>query len=155
MDKNVKKSKPKQNNSPDDREQSNNVQEIDEIELVDVGKKIATAITADGVNSTNISAIADKYLDDEDLFYNLLEAYSSLKNPNTENDSDEEMNTPVTSPLPDDLCQGESGEQNVVEPVDEGEIEENLEEPSPENVGETDVNKNKELKSTEETKKAA
>ena len=157
VDKNVKKSKPKQNNSLDDREQSKNVQEFDEIELVDVGKKIATAIPADGVTSTNISAIADKYLDDEDLFYNLLEAYSSLKNPNTENDSDEEMNTPVTSPLPDDLCQGESGEQNVVEPspVDEGEIEGNVEEPSPENVGETDVNKNKELKSTEETKKDA
>ena len=157
VDKNVKKSKPKQNNGPDDREQYNVVQEFDEIELVDVGKKIATAIPADGVNSTNISAIADKYLDDEDLFYNLLEAYSSLKNPNTENDSDEEMNTPVTSPLPDDFCQGESGEQNLVEPspIDEGEIEENLQEPSPENVGETDVNKNKDLKSAEETKQDA
>ena len=157
-DKNVKKSKPQQNNSPDDREQSNVAQEFDEIELVDVGKKIATAIPADGVNSTNISAIADKYLDDEDLFYNLLEAYSSLKNPNAENESDEEMNTPVTSPLgPDDLGQGESDEQNLVEPssMDEGEIEQNIEEPDPENGGDTHVNESKEHKSSEEAKKDA
>ena len=133
---NIKKSKIQEKQM-----QSNEV--FDKIELVDLGKKIATAIPVnlEGVNSTNISAIADKYLDDDDLFNNLLEAYSSF-NPTTEIESDQEMNTPVTSPMPDDLSHEEISEQNFVEiehlSEDEGEA--------------TDSNKNQEPKVTEETK---
>lgn len=138
-DKSIKKSK-----TQEKQMQSSEV--FDKIELVDLGKKIATAIPVnlDGVNSTNISAIADKYLDDDDLFNNLLEAYSSF-NPTTEIESDQEMNTPVTSPMPDDLSHEEISEQNLVEiensTGDEGET--------------TDSNKNQEPKVAEETNQDA
>ena len=142
---NVKKSsrpKERQDSVLNQQEQMSANELFDKIELEDLGKKIATAIPVnlEDVNSKNISDIADKYLDDDDLFNNLLEAYSSF-NPTSEIESDQEMNTPVTSPTPDDINQVEFNYQNI-------------ELPSQENrVLTTDNNENREVKTIGEEEK--
>ena len=92
-----RKGKPKKNPQPQTDEEFLNDLDTD---LKHLGNKIAATIPKN-VDTKNISDIADKYLDNDELFNDLLEVFKGF-NPDTELESDDSrVNTPVTSPLPD------------------------------------------------------
>ena len=108
-----RKGKPKKNPQPQTDEEFLN--DLLDTDLKHLGNKIAATIPKN-VDTKNISDIADKYLDNDELFNDLLEVYKGF-NPDTELESDDSrVNTPVTSPLPDkDLVDNHAGADSDVE----------------------------------------